>query len=220
MSNIANYLPALLAGFLVLLIGVVVAWIVSKLVVRILIFLRLDRVIMQMNWGRALAKGDVRHSLFGIIGFLAALLIFLVFLDNALVIWKLTVLSTLLEKLVNLIPQLLLAGIILLIGWGVATSVSRAVHSTLVQEDFRRAGLFSRVVRSAILVVTCAIALVELRVAVTIVTGAFLIAFGALALGLVLAFGLGSRSAVEKMWEERARQIKERENDAADSRKV
>ncbi len=131
-------------------------------------------------------------------------------------IWKLTVLSALLERLVNLIPQLLTAGLILLIGWGVATAFARALHGTLVQEDFGRAGLVARSVRSAILVVTCAIALVELRVAVTLVTGAFLIAFGALALGLVLAFGLGSRDAVEKMWEGRARQIRERENAATE----
>ncbi len=48
-----------------------------------------------------------------------------------------------------------------------------------------------------------AIALAELDIAVVIVTGAFLIAFGALALGFALAFGLGSRRAVEIMWEKR-----------------
>ena len=50
---------------------------------------------------------------------------------------------------------------------------------------------------------TCAVALVELDIAVGIVTGAFLIAFGALALGFALAFGLGSKRAVETMWEKR-----------------
>ena len=218
MSNVENYMPTLLAGFVVLLLGAIVAWVVSKLVVRILIFLRLDRVITQMGWGRALAKGDVRHSLFGIVGVLAGFLLFLIFLDNALVIWKLTVLSALLEKLVNLIPQLITAVIILLIGWGVATAVSRAVQSALVQEEFERARLVSRIVRSALLIVTCAIALVELEVAVTIVTGAFLIAFGALALCVVLAFGLGSRRAVEVMWEERSRRVAEREKDAEESK--
>ncbi len=90
-----------------------------------------------------------------------------------------------------------------------ATAVSRAVQRALVQEEFERARLVSRIVRSAILVVAFAIALVELEVAVTIVTGAFLIAFGALALSFVLAFGLGSKRAVEKMWEEHLQQRKE-----------
>lgn len=216
MSNIVNYLPTLLAGFIVLLLGAVVAWIVSRVVVRILIFLRVDRIVVRLGWGRALEKGDVRHSLFGILGVLAGLLIFLVFLDNAVVIWKLTVLAELLEKLVHLIPQLVTAGIILLAGWGVATAVSRAVQRALVQEEFERARLASRIVRSAILVVACAIALVELDVAVTIVTGAFLIAFGALGLTFVLAFGLGSRRAVEKMLEEHQQQRKEQREKAAD----
>lgn len=211
MSNVVAYLPTLLAGCIVLVLGAVVAWILAKLVVKLLIFLRLDRVVMRLGWGRALEKGDVRHSLFGLLGLVVGLLMFLVFLDNAVVIWKLTVLSELLEKLVHLIPQLLTAAILLLIGWGVATAVSRAVQRALVQEEFERARLVSRIVRSAILVVACAIALVELNVAVVIVTGAFLIAFGALALCLVFAVGLGSKRAVERMWEERFRRQKEEE---------
>ena len=182
---------------------------VSKLVVRILILLRLDRVIVRLGWGRALEKGDVRHSLFGFVGTVVGLFVFLVFLENAILIWKLTVLSELLEKLVGLIPQLITAGVILLVGWGAATAVSRAVQRALFQEEFERARLVARIVRAAILVFTCAIALVELDIAVGIVTGAFLIAFGALALGFALAFGLGSKRAVETMWEKRMSPPKE-----------
>jgi hypothetical protein len=209
MSNLAGYLPTLLAGFMVLVLGAVVAWIVAKLVVRLLLFLRLDRVIARLGWGRALEKGDVRHSLFGLVGTACGVVLFLVFLDNAVVIWKLTVLSQLLEKLVLLVPQLITAGIILLVGWVAATAVSRSVQRALVQEEFERARLVGRIVRAAILVVASAIALVELDVAVAIVTGAFLIAFGALALCFVLAFGLGSKRAVEQMWEDRLRRRKE-----------
>jgi MFS family permease len=209
MTNLTRYLPTLLAGLLVLVLGAIVAWIVSKLVVRILIFLRLDRVVVRLGWGRALEKGDVRHSVFGIVGIITGVLLFLVFLDNAVVIWKLTVLSELLEKLVRLIPQLIVAAIVLGVGWGVATTTSRAVQRTLYQEEFERARLVARIVHAAILIVASAIALVELDIAVTIVTGAFLIAFGALSLCFVLAFGLGSKRAVETMWEERFRHRKE-----------
>jgi Mechanosensitive ion channel, conserved TM helix len=203
MSNIVGYLPTLLAGIVVLLVGAGVAWLISKLVVRILLLLRLDRVIMRLGWGRAMERGDVRHSLFNTVGMIVGLFVFLVFLENAILIWKLTVLSELLEKLIGLIPQLLTAGIILLIGWGVAAAVSRAVLRTLFQEEFERARLAAKLVHAAILVFTCAVALVELDIAVGIVTGAFLIAFGALALGFALAFGLGSKRAVETMWEKR-----------------
>lgn len=203
MANIVSYLPTLLSGLVVLVLGIFVAWLISKLIVRVLILSRLDRVILRLGWGRALEKGDIRHSLFNFAGTVVGLFVFLVFLENAILIWKLTVLSELLEKLVGLIPQLITAGVILLIGWGAATAVSRSVLRALFQEEFERARLVARIVRAAILVFTCAIALVELNIAVGIVTGAFLIAFGALALGFAIAFGLGSKHAVETMWEKR-----------------
>jgi len=209
MSNIVAYLPTLFAGFVVLVVGAILAWVIAKVIVRILIFLRLDRVIVRLGWGRALDKGDVRHSLFETVGTLCGVLLFLVFLDNAMLIWKLTVLSTLLERFVHLIPRLFTAGVIVLVGWGAATAISSAVQRALVQEEFERARLAGRIVRAALLVVVVAIALVELEIAVGIVTGACLIAFGALAVGFALAFGLGSKRAVELMWEDRLRRRKE-----------
>lgn len=63
-----------------------------------------------------------------------------------------------------------------------------------------------------------AITLVELNIAVTIVTGAFLIAFGALALCFVLAVGLGSKRGVELMREERFHRAREGSDTAEDER--
>ncbi len=213
MAHLVAYLPTLLAGLVVLVLGAVAAWIVSAVTVRILVLLRLDRVVVRLRWGRALEKGDVRRSLFSFVGTAAGVLTFLVFLENAILIWKLTVLSELLQRFVELVPRLLLAFVVLVVGWGVASGVSRSVQRALYQEEFDRARLAARLVRAAILVVACAIALVELQIAVTIVTGAFLIAFGALALSFVLAFGLGSRHAVETMWDERFRRSRRPEGE-------
>jgi hypothetical protein len=203
MNNIVGYLPTLLAGLIVLVLGGIVAWVVPKLAVRILIFLRLDRVIVRFGWGRALDKGDVRHSLFGLVGMILGFLVFLVFLENAIVLWKLTVLSQLLDRIIVLIPQLMVAALILLIGWAVTGAAARAAQRALYQEEFGRARFVAKIIRAALLVLTCAIALVELDIAVTIITGAFLITFGALALAFALAFGLGSRRAIESIWEQR-----------------
>jgi hypothetical protein len=219
-SNMAGYLPTFLAGLLVVAVGAIISWIVAKLIVRILVFLRLDRVVVRLGWGRALEKGDVRHSLFGLVGWVCGVLLFLVFLENAIVIWKLTVLSQLVEKLVLLIPQLITAAIIVMAGWGIATSVSRSVQRTLYQEEFERARLAGRVTFGAIIVLASAIALVELEIAREIVIGGFLIAFGALGLSFVFAVGLGSKRAVELMWDNRFRAGKqEREKENEDSEK-
>jgi len=210
------YLPTLIAGLLVVLVGLVAAWVAARVLVRMLIFLRLDRILARLRWTSALETGDARHSLFEFLGAVLGIFVFLIFLGNALVIWGLTVLSQLFSKVVLLVPQLITAAVILAVGWGIATGISRSVQRTLYQEEFERARLVASVVRWATLVTVAAIVLVELNIAVTIVTGAFLIAFGALALCFVLAVGLGSKRGIELMWEERFRGMSAPEQPAAD----
>lgn len=200
-SNILAYLPSLLAGLVVLLLGLLAAWITARAVVRVLIWLRLDRVVQRMRWGTSLAKGDVRHTLYTLVGTGFGALVFLIFLANALVLWRLTVLSSLLEGLVGMIPNLIVAAIILVVGTTVASMVGRSVRKALYEEEVEHAPLISRLVRASIIVFATAMALYHLRVAPYLVTLAFIITFGALALTFVLAFGLGSRKAVEAMWE-------------------
>ncbi|MEZ5274781.1 MAG: hypothetical protein R3F07_00210 [Opitutaceae bacterium] len=206
-DQIGDYMPNLLAGLIVFVLGLVVAWLGAKLVVRLLILSRIDRVMVRLGWGQAVDKGDVRHSLFAFLGTLTGGVIFLIFLDNATVIWRLTVLSEMLERFVVLIPRLVASSIIMLVGWGIAAAASKSVRRSLYQEEFERARLVGRIVFSSIIVVTSAIALVQLDIAVGIVTGAFFIAFGTIALTVVLAFGLGSKSAVEVMWKRRLREL-------------
>lgn len=210
-TSLAVYLPTLLAGLLVLVIGLLVAWAAARLFVRVLIFMRLDRVMARLRWTSALDSGDARHSLFEFLGTVLGVFVFLIFLANALVIWHLTVLSDLFTRLLLLIPELFTVALILIIGWSLANLVSRAVQRVLYREHFARARLVATLVRWAVLVTAFASALVELKIAVTIVTGAFLIAFGALALCLVLAVGLGSKRGVELLWEEQFRRSAEAE---------
>ena len=201
-TSLATYLPTLLAGVLVIVIGLIVAWAITRLFVRVLIFMRLDRVMARLRWTSALDSGDARHTLFELVGTVLGVFVFLIFLANAFVIWRLTVLSELFTRFLLLIPELITVVLILLVGWSLASLVSRAVQRVLYREQVARARLMATLVRWAILVTTFASALVELKIAVTIVTGAFLIAFGALAACLVLAVGLGSKRGIELMWEE------------------
>jgi uncharacterized membrane protein (DUF485 family) len=201
LAAIADFLPALVSGLLVLVVGLLVAWLVARIVVRVLTWLRLHRVVERFRWGRALAKGDVRHALYSLIGGLVGAFTFLVFLSRALVLWQLTVLSQLLERLVLLVPDLLLAAVILAVGASLAGLATRSVRRALFEEGLARATLVARLVRAAILVLTFAVALIQLRIAPTLVLWAFLIAFGSMALTIVLAVGLGSRRAVEAIWE-------------------
>jgi hypothetical protein len=201
-TNLAGYIPTIVAGLAVLLLGLLAAWAASHLLVRLLVLMRLDRVMARLRWTSALESADARHTLFELFGTVVGIFIFLVFVANALVIWRLTVLSDLFTRMLLRIPEIVVAALILLVGWSIANLATRAIQQLLFREHFRRPRLVATLVRWVILVTAFAAALVELQIAVTIVTGAFLIAFGAVALCLALAVGLGSRRGIELMWEQ------------------
>jgi hypothetical protein len=215
-TNLAGFLPTILAGLLVLLLGLLAAWATSQIVVRLLVLMRLDRVLARLRWTSALESADARHTLFELVGTLLGIFVFLVFLANALMIWRLTVLSDLFTRVLLRIPEIIAAILILLVGWGLANLAMRAVLQLLYREQVVRARLIATLVRWAILVTAFAAALVELKVAITIVTGAFLITFGTVALCVALAVGLGSRRGVELMWERHLMPGKDEEDRSAD----
>lgn len=200
-AQILAFVPALAAGLLVLVVGLLVAWLSARVVLRVMLLLRLDRVVARLGWG-GLARGDIRHTLFSLLGGAIGLLVFLIFLDNVFVIWHLTVLSRLLERFVLAVPDLLVAGLIMLLGTAVAAAVARSVRATLIEEEVERASLFAKITRAAVLTFAAALALLHLEVGRGLVIPAFLITFGALAIAFALAVGLGSRRAVEKMWDD------------------
>jgi hypothetical protein len=210
-TNLASFLPTILAGLLVLLLGLLAAWATSQIVVRLLVLMRLDRVLARLRWTSALESADARHTLFELVGTMLGIFVFMVFLANALMIWRLTVLSDLFTRVLLRIPEIIAAILILLVGWGLSNLAMRAVLQLLYREQVTRARLIATLVRWAILVTAFAAALVELKVAVTIVTGAFLITFGTVALCVALAVGLGSRRGVEMMWESRLQKRSEEE---------
>lgn len=211
-QRLTEYLPTLTAGFVVIAAGFAIGWVVKRLVIRILILLRLDRLGGRLGWQAAFAKGDVRAALYNLAGSLTMILIVLVFAENALQIWGLTVLSTLLGKVIFYVPNLLLVGVILGAGLTLVNSLSEQVMQRLEAERAPRPRLIAGLLKAALLAVVGAIALWQLNLAREIVLAGFLIAFGALGISFALAMGIGSAKAVQRGWEALLKEPKDPED--------
>ncbi len=199
-SRILDYLPSLAAGVLLLLLGLVVCWVVKKVIVRILLLLRLDRPLRNFRWAKGLSQADTRHVLANVVGNVGAVLVFLIFLENAFVVWQLEVLGRLIGGLVFYLPKLIVGTVVLIAGSIVATMAANRVRTGLALEGFGRAGLVGRLTLWGLMIVVAAITLEELGIAPQTVQAAFRIGLGSLGLVVVLAVGLGSRDAVARMW--------------------
>ncbi|MFH1725362.1 MAG: hypothetical protein ABII00_12185 [Elusimicrobiota bacterium] len=200
-EQIAAYLPTLLAGMVLALLGLILAWLIMQVTYRLCIVLRIDRLFQRLGLRHTFEKADVRHTIYRALGALLALPIFLVFLNNALLIWKLTALSEFIHSAVLLLPRLLSATVTAGVGYLLSNLVSTSVAGTLRGEGVRRAGLLTHFVRWVLLAFFLAMALSQLDIAREVILIAFSVLMGALGLAFVVAVGMGSRVAVERAWE-------------------
>jgi hypothetical protein len=168
-SSFLAYLPNLLAGLGLLLLGLVFGWLLKKFVVQLTVILRLDRMLARSRWKDDLKKADVRHSLYNLAGNIVFALIFLIFLDNAFIAWKLTLLSDLLGKGILFLPKIIIAAVIWGLGWLVSAWVQRSIARILLGEEIPRAALIARFIKSVLLLFFTAMAMVELDLAREIV---------------------------------------------------
>jgi len=200
--RLTDYLPTLAAGLLVLGLGLALAWVAKRAVVRVLVWLRLDRLAGRVGWRSAFGKGDVRAALYDLVGTLAFVLVSLVFLDNALTIWGLAVPSRVVDRFVTALYRLGVAALVVGVGFAVARAASARVEAALEEEEVGYARLLAKGLKAMLLAVVAALALWELDFARQIVLSGFVIAFGAMGVAFALAVGLGSARAIQRGWDE------------------
>lgn len=168
-TQIINYLPSLLAGFILLLIGWFVGWLVKRITIQLLVVLRFEKLFMRMQWRRALSKADIRYAVFNLIGNVVFFIVFLIFLNSALAAMKLTVLSGLIQQSVVFIPKLIIALLILGLGWIIASRISNSVYNALLKENLPHYSIIARFVKFVAVLFFSSMALVEIDIAPQIV---------------------------------------------------
>ncbi len=209
-DRLSGYLPTLAAGLIVIALGLVTGWLAKRATVRILVWLRLDRLGGRFGWRAAVGKGDVRAALYQLLGNIAMVLVILVFLENALDILGLNVLSDLVSATVRYLPNLALVGVIVGIGLLVSNVVAERAQDALEEEEFEHARLIGKLLKGVLLTVVGALGLYQLGLAPQLVLAGFLIAFGAIAVAFAMAVGLGSAKAIQRGWDALFEKRKER----------
>ena len=200
-DNIFAYLPDFLAGLLLLVLGWVVGWFIKRLIVQVSIILKLDRLIRNSRWEADLSKADVRYGIYNFLGNIGFALVFLIFFDNALVTWKLKMLSDLLSNAILYLPKIIIALVIFGAGWILTTWAQTALLRTLYRENVPRATLISRFARIMLMFFFSAMALVELDIAREIVLIGFITIFVTLAAISVIITAIGGKSFLAKIEE-------------------
>lgn len=212
-QKLVDFLPNLLTGILVFAIGLVVAWLVKILVVRIFRLLRLDSAFSRSGLDQALQKMAVKDTPGKLFGRMFFWLVAVIFFVLSLSVMRVPVIDRLLENFLLYIPNIFVALIILAIGYFLGNFLGRAALIAAVNAGVRLAALISKGVKTFIMLLAAAMALEQLGIGRSTVIAAFTIAFGGAVLALALAFGLGGQDQARRILAKRFEKDGDKERD-------
>jgi hypothetical protein len=200
-GNMIEYIPHLFAGFVLLAAGWFLGWLAKRVLVQICAALRLERFFQRFRWGEDFYKADVRYAMFNLVGNFVFFIIFMIFLSNALSVWKLTGLSQVLEDGVLFFPKLLVALLIFGAGWLIANWSGSTLQKALLKERFPHATLAARFTKIVLLLFFSAMALIQMNVARIIVIIGFTTAIITLGLLAVVLTAAGAKDIIKRVSE-------------------
>lgn len=199
---VTQFLPRLLAMVIIVVIGGIVAWILKVIVRRILVFFRFDQISETAGFTQMLAKAAMPSpaDLVSSLVFWVVWISFMLFGLNAL---EITPLQEEISRFFFFLPQIFVALLILFVGVLIGNFLGRATLLAAVNVNAPSPRLLSSVVRFLIIAIAVTMALERIGLGRGVVVIAFTIAFGAVMLGLALAFGLGGRDAARRLLEKK-----------------
>lgn len=208
-TSVANFVPALLGAIIVFIIGWIVAVSLGKVIEQIIKSLKVDAILEQVELHKMLDRADIKLDSGAFIGGLVRWFLIIVFLLAALNILGLNEVSGFLRDVLNYIPRVVVAALILVIAALVAHTVERTARAS-VESAGMHGSFVGVVVRWAIWIFALITALYQLGVAPallqTVVMG--LIAMIAIAGGL--AFGLGGKDMAGDILNRMRREISDK----------
>ena len=206
-AQLFQLVPLLFGALVLLLAGYLVAKLLEKGTEKLLVRLGVNHWLERGGVLDAVERSGWRarpSRVFANLVFWFVMFAVLLVASNAL---GLESLADLFQQLVNYVPSVVAAIVIVLVGIVLGEFVDGLIMASA--GGLHGGPTLARVGRGGVVVLAIFMALQELGIAPDIVTTAFAILFGAVALGMALAFGLGNRELageITREWYERLRE--------------
>ena len=211
--NFAHLLPRLLATLIIALLGWVIAYALKVVVRGILRIAKFDKLSDNAGATQILNKLALPSSS-ELLSRVVFWVVWLGFILLGVQVLGIVGLQEHISRFFLYLPRLFVALFIVFFGLVAANFFSRAALLAAVNADSPSPGLLATLIRTIIVIFAVTMAFEHLGLAERTILVAFAIAFGALMLGLAIAFGLGGRDLAKQFLERRF--LKEKEDQKQD----
>ncbi len=202
---IKSFLPTFIAGLIVFIAGLILGKGFGLLVERIVHFLKIDSLLEKIGFKQVTDRAGIELNSGYFLGQLVRWIFILAFLVAACNIWGLTAFGDFLKQIVNYLPNVIAAVLILLGAIVLGEYFAKLVKASISGAGLKYEGFLSSLTRWAFYVVGILAALSQLRVAPTIINTLFTGIVAMIALAGGLSFGLGGQEVARDL----LRKIKE-----------
>ncbi len=200
-TRIANFIPNIIGAVLILVIGWLVAIILAKIVDQILRWVQLPLVFKEAKVEDLVKRVTKKYDTVGLLAAFVKWVLMIVVFIAALQVLNLQAVSDFLTKVLDYTPSVIGGGAILLIGLVLANFLGTLVEGSLEALELSHAGWIGVVTRWSIYIFTFLAVLVQLGVAVALITTLFTGFVVAVAIALGLSFGLGGQGVAKELLE-------------------
>jgi hypothetical protein len=207
-TNVVSYIPTILAAIIVFLTGLFLSRFLKSLTIKVLKAVQLPKLAEKVGLEKVLEKTEVETKVEEIVGEVVKWLVLLVFVVAAVNILGLSTVSLVLNSILNAIPRVVSAVLILAIAVLLAGVVENLIKGSLAQINVKTARLLAKIGSYIVVIFGALAALNELGIAQSFVNAIFIGVIAALSLGFGLALGLGGKDTVSKMLEEWYKEFK------------
>jgi flagellar biosynthesis protein FliQ len=202
LSNAVNliltFIPRLIGFLVILIVGLIIAALLSRAVTFLLRKVGFDRVSDRIGLTRFEQRMGLQVDSAGILGRVVYWFILLIFLVPAADALGLPAVSNILNALVAFLPNVFVAILVLFLGTLAATVVADLVRGATASTNIGNPNIFANIARWAIIGFAALIALEQLKIAPALLNELFGGLIAAVALATGLAFGLGGQETARR----------------------
>ena len=205
--GVIGFVPNLVVAIIIVLLGWGIGVLLGRVVSQVVKAIKVDEALRRAGVEDFLNKGGLNLNAGNFLGGLVRWFVILVFLVAAFDVLNLSQVTLFLKDILNYLPQVIVAVLILIADRFVADAMKKVVLSSAMTADLASAGFLSTVTKWVIWVFAVLVALSQLGIAAGFIQTIFTGLVVALSLGLGLAFGLGGQEAAGRVVERVGKEI-------------
>lgn len=210
--GVVNFLPNLVVAIIIVLVGWGVGVLFGRVVSQIIKAIKVDEALRRAGVESFLSRGGLNLDSGKFLGGLVRWFIILVFLIAALDVLGLSQVTLFLQDILDYLPQVIVAVLILIAAGLVADAMKKIVLSSAMSAGISSAPFLATATKWAIWIFAVLVALSQLGIASGFIQTIFTGLVVALSLGLGLAFGLGGQEAAGRAIDKMGKEISNRKD--------